>query len=284
MSDGTGITWASSTWNPTSGCTPISEGCRNCYAEKMAKRLQAMGAKGYERGFEVTLHPERLGEPLHWREPRVVFVVSMGDLFHEDVPLEFIAKVFAVMQLAQHHTFLVLTKRPERMAEFYRWLNSDDGSRAWLKAVVGVPAGPYEGWSCAWPFRNIWLGVTAENQLRANKRIPILTQIPAAHRFVSIEPILGPVDLTKATGCNGWDGGGDFPHDPRCCIQWVIAGGESGPGYRPMDLAWVRGLRDQCRAAGVPLHFKQASGVRPAKLPLLDGVVYDAAPPFGDRA
>lgn len=250
MSDRTGITWSDSTWNPVTGCTPISEGCARCYAEKMAKRLQAMGAKGYEHGFEVALHEDRLDEPSHWRKPRRIFVCSMSDLFHAGVPGDFINRVWSAAYNAPRHTYLFLTKRPERL-------------RDWTQRKAAATQWPIED---IWPDW-MWLGVTAENQARADERIPILLDTPAAHRWVSLEPLLGPVDLKPGLAD----------------LDWVVAGGESGPGYRPMNLDWVRDLRDQCKAAGVPFHFKQAAGVRPAKLPPLDGVVYDAVPPFGER-
>lgn len=241
MADRTGISWATTTWNPVTGCRPISEGCQHCYAQTMAKRLQAMGAKGYEDGFRVTLHCERLDQPLRWRKPRRIFVCSMGDLFHGAVPAEFVAKVFAVMKLAQHHTFLVLTKRPELMVMRSRFI---------------------PGWPSDYP--HVWLGVTAENQRRADERIPLLLDTPDAHSFVSLEPLLGPVDLSP------W----------LCRLEWVIVGGESGPGYRPMHIDWVRDIRDQCYERA-PFHFKQFSGVRSVKLPELDGRVWDAVPPLG---
>lgn len=214
----------------------------------MAHRLQAMGQKRYKDGFAVRCHPEALDEPLKWKKPHRIFVCSMADLFHNDVPFEFIVKVFCVMQLAQYHTFLVLTKRPDRMMQFYQWLNSE-GKSAWLNAVVTIGLGEkYKtSWSTAWPFGNIWLGVTAENQEQADKRIPILLQIPAAKRFVSVEPMLGAVDILKDPRWF-WAGSG---------LDWVICGGESGPGARPMHPNWVRILRDQCQAAGVPFLFKQ---------------------------
>lgn len=251
MSDNTGITWADSTYNPVTGCSPISEGCQHCFARTMAKRLQAMGSPGYEYGFEVTLHPERLDEPAHWRKPRRVFCVSMGDLFHEEVPGEFINRVWMSAFNAPRHTYLFLTKRPARLLE-------------WTRRKAAATQWPIED---IWPDW-MWLGVTAENQARADERIPILLDTPAAHRWISMEPLLGPVDLR--------------PWLSR--LGWVVVGGESGPGYRPMNLDWVRDLRDQCAAARVPFHFKQFDGVRPAKLPELDGVVHDAVPPFGERA
>ena len=202
------------TWNPVTGCTPISEGCQNCYAKRMSKRLAGRcGYPAYDP-FQVTLHPDRLDEPLKWKKPRRVFVCSMGDFFHQDVPFEFIAQVWQTMNNAQQHIFMVLTKHPERMAKFISRL----------------------GWDI---HDNVWLGVTAENQKRADERIPILLQIPAVVRFVSVEPMLEPVNLAN---CGK--------------IDWVICGGETGPGARPMHPDWVRNLRDQCQNAGVPFFFK----------------------------
>ena len=179
----TRIEWTEHTWNPMSGCTKISDGCKNCYAEKMANRLKAMGVKGYENGFAVTLHPEKLREPLERKKPTMYFV-SMGDLFHEDVPFEFIYKIWVVMINSSQHTFQVLTKRPDRMFEFIR-------AYAPVRAMTG------ETYGADFLPKNIWLGVTAENQEQADKRIPILLDTPAAIRFVSVEPMLSHIDLTK---------------------------------------------------------------------------------------
>jgi protein gp37 len=211
------IEWTEKTWNPITGCTKISEGCKHCYAERMSKRLA--GRCGYDKDepFKVTYHPDKLDEPLRWRKPSKIFVCSMGDLFHEGVDDGFLCRIFDVMAVAEHHTFLILTKRPNRMREFF------------ARCVHGN-------------FQNIWLGVTAENQQRADERIPILLQIPAAKRFVSVEPMLGPIELRLVGG----------PGD----LDWVICGGETGPGARPMHPDWVRSLRDQCVRAGTPFFFK----------------------------
>lgn len=240
----TKIEWATKTWNPITGCTKISVGCQNCYAERMSKRLA--GRYGYDKDnpFKVTLHPDRLGEPLKWRKPQMVFVCSMGDLFHKDVDRGFLCRMFDVMIVAEQHTFLILTKRPGHMKSFV-------GS-----CVHGVPS-------------NIWLGVTAENQETANKRIPILLQIPAAKRFVSVEPMLGPVNLYNLTlspethpglfTVKPPDGGwrtSALGNALASNVDWVICGGETGPGARPMHPEWARSLRDQCVNAGVPFFFK----------------------------
>jgi len=212
------------TWNPVTGCTKISEGCAHCYAERMSKRLAGRFGYPEDEPFRVTLHPERLMEPRKWRKPRTVFVCSMGDLFHDAVPGTFIHRVWMQMALCRDHTFLVLTKRHERMAELVPTLNSYEN---------GTPG-------------NIWLGVTVESQ-KHEDRISALLQCPAAIHFISAEPLLGPVDfspwLAKQEGA----------------IHFLIVGGESGPGARPADPDWFRSVRDQCKAAGVPFFMKQMS-------------------------
>lgn len=233
---GTKIEWCEETWNPVTGCTKVSEGCRNCYAERMAKRLA--GRFGYpERPdhFKVTLHFDRLAQPLRWDKPRKIFVCSMGDLFHEEVPDDHILRVFRIMGRAnvERHKFLLLTKRPERMKE---WI---------IEYVVDRDGNPD-------PFHNIWLGVSAEDQETADSRIPVLLRTPAAKRFVSCEPLLGEIDLDR-----GNYGSTGFWIDQ---LDWVIAGGESGPGARPPDPDWFRSLRDQCNTAGKPFFFKQWGG------------------------
>lgn len=249
----TKIEWATETWNPVTGCTPISEGCRNCYAERMSKRLA--GRCGYPEGepFRVTLHPDKLEQPLRWKKPRMIFVCSMGDLFHEDVPEIEIIRVFAVMADAQQHTYLVLTKRPERMKEVLT--SPSIANDVWLMTNTGISED-----KPIWPLPNVWLGVTAENQARADERIPILLQIPAAVRFVSVEPMLGPVDLSLSDGVDlsmsvgtGLKPGKSYLINS---LDWVICGGQTGPGARPMHPDWVRSLRDQCKEAGVPFFFK----------------------------
>ncbi len=266
----TKIEWATETWNPVTGCTPVSEACQNCYAKRMANRLRGRFGYPEDEPFRVTLHPEKLGEPLRWKKPRRVFVCSMGDLFHEDVPDKIIYKIFEIMANAQWihgHTFMVLTKRPQRMKYIIDAISRDISNQ--------------KGMKFSFPLKNIWLGVTAENQKRADERIPILLQIPAAVRFISIEPMLGPVDLTciiidPAHGIEFFGGtvtysisanvlrgkqflnglGGVITKDYKR-IDWVICGGETGPKARPMHPEWVRSLRDQCQAAGTPFFFKQ---------------------------
>lgn len=253
----TKIEWATHTWNPITGCTPVSEGCQNCYAARMSKRLA--GRYGYpeDNPFRVTFHPERLEEPLHWRKPRMVFVCSMGDLFHEDVPFDFICKVWNVMRYARNHTFMLLTKHPKRMLEWFQAVQewSEYGQGSYMIFGGGKPKsyggdGIIVGKAKRWPLPNVWLGVTAENQQRADERIPILLQIPAAKRFVSVEPMLGPIDLIQSAGIEITDVG------TFGLIDWCIVGGETGPGARPMHPDWARSLRDQCQEAWVPFFFK----------------------------
>lgn len=249
----TKIEWTNETWNVVTGCSKISPGCAHCYADRMSKRLA--GRCRYPaapHNFDVTLHPDRLEEPLRWKKPRRVFVVSMGDLFHDDVPDEFIDRVFTVMgRKCPNHTFQVLTKRPERMLEWHK---------RYCDAMMRGENSPYP---------NVWLGVTAENQEQADKRIPVLLQTPAAVRFVSVEPMLGPVDLSEWLGITHDEYYGKWTVDERGCISgkwwpdWVICGGETGPGARPMHPDWARSLRDQCQAAGVAYFFKQWGEYKP---------------------
>jgi protein gp37 len=228
------IEWTDATWNSVTGCTKISPGCKNCYADRMARRLQAMGQPRYRNGFAVTLQPDVLEEPLGWRKPRLIFVNSMSDLFHESVPLSYIRRVFRVMERAHWHTFQVLTKRHERLAE-----------------VAG---------ELQWP-ANVWMGVSVENQdyvVRASS----LRKVPAAVRFLSVEPLVGPISFLPLRG-----------------IHWVIVGGESGPRARAIQAPWVRAIRDRCRAKGVPFFFKQWGGVHKAQTGrVLDGRTWDEMP------
>jgi protein gp37 len=262
-------------WNPVTGCTKVSPGCINCYAEVIDHRFDhdkvgrlpwAFPASRGGRG--VTLHPERLEQPLHWRKPRRVFVNSMSDLFHEDVPEWFIAKVFATMAQTPWHTFQVLTKRPERMKKML-------GTSVVFMYHLdhGVKAG--QRISFRWPLPNVWLGVSVENQFWADRRIPLLLQTPAAVHFLSCEPLLGPVDLIIDTevGPLSYLQSYNLMDDkwtPK--LDWIICGGESGPKARAMHLDWARSIRDQCQASGVPFFYKQAiiEGKR-VSLPELDG-------------
>ena len=217
----TKIEWTEKSWNPVTGCTKISPGCQNCYAERMSKRLRGRCGYDAENPFKVTLHPNRLEEPLRCSKPSTIFVCSMGDLFHPEVPFAYIERVFNIMLHAPQHTFLVLTKRP-RTAKMFLDPN--------LRSDVFKH----------WPLPNVWLGVTAENRPMWYERVPILKQIEAAKRFVSCEPDLGPLGEVDLIG-----------------LDWIICGGETGPNARPMHPDWARSLRDQCQEAGVPFFFKQ---------------------------
>lgn len=255
----TKIEWTEETWNPIIGCSKVSLGCDHCYAERMANRLAHIKATAPHYGIAVkdgrwtgkTLigAESALEKPLHWKKPRTIFVCSMGDLFHESVPYEWVNEVWGIMERCTQHTFQVLTKRPEMLVDYL--------SNALIYNHGILP--------------NVWLGVTAENQEQADKRIPILLQIPAAKRFVSIEPMLGPVDLSQInisidrtithnvlTGIPyDWDYGEEIPENRIDGLDWVICGGESGPRARPMHPGWAISLRDQCVEAGVPFFFKQ---------------------------
>lgn len=253
MGDTTAIEWTQSTWNPVTGCTKVSPGCDHCYAERVTERWYGKGS------FEqVQLHPDRLDKPLHWRKPRKVFVNSMSDLFHDAVPDEFIADVWHVMAQTPQHTYQVLTKRHARM-------------RAWVAAWCSHP-----NWRM--PLPNVWLGVSVEDQKWAGIRIPALLNTPAAVRFLSCEPLLGPIDLYGTT-IAPLQRLYDEPNGQTGRIDWVIVGGESGPGARPMDAAWAREIRDQCVNARVPFLFKQWGGRTPkAGGRLLDGRTWDEYP------
>ena len=234
MGDKTGIEWTDATWNPVTGCTAVSAGCDHCYAETLALRLQKMGVAKYRNGFDVTLHPGALDQPLRWREPRRIFVNSMSDLFHAHVPKDFVAQIWDVMARCPQHFFQVLTKRPERMA---RW-------------TVEHPPSP-----------NVWLGTSVEDA-RVVHRIDRLRECRAHVRFLSLEPLIGPLQDLDLDG-----------------IHWVIVGGESGHHHRPIDPGWVRDLRDQCHAAHVAFFFKQWGGITPkAGGRILDGRTWDEQP------
>lgn len=234
MSEISAIEWTDSTWNPVRGCTKVSPGCKHCYALTFAERWRGVPGHPYEQGFDLRLVPEKLEEPLRWKTPRRIFVNSMSDLFHDEVPLPYIRRVFAVMQKTPWHTFQVLTKRAERLAEL-------------------APRLP-------WPV-NVWQGVSIETA-RYLPRIDSLRRVPAAVRFLSLEPLLGPLPAIPFDG-----------------ISWVIVGGESGRGHRPIDPDWVREIRDQCLDAGVPFFFKQWGGKTPkAGGRLLDGDEWNQMP------
>jgi protein gp37 len=234
MANRSAIEWTESTWNPITGCNKVSPGCKHCYAERMALRLQAMGQPNYANGFKLTMHDHALEIPLHWKTPQTIFVNSMSDLFHKDVPLEFIQRVFAVMHQANWHRFQVLTKRSERLLEL----------------------APQLTWTS-----NIWMGVSVENA-DYTYRIDHLRQTGAQIKFLSLEPLLGALSNINLEG-----------------IDWVIAGGESGPGARPMNPSWVTEIRDQCLAAEVPFFFKQWGGTNKKRNGrLLEGRTWDEMP------
>lgn len=253
MSAPTSIEWTDFSWNPVSGCTKVSRGCDHCYAETIANRFA--GSTAYPDGFNVTLKPDRLTDPLRkqsWRGNRV-FVNSMSDLFHKDVPDEYIAKVFAVMALTPEITYQVLTKRHGRM----RALLSND---RWLVLVMDAADAlglASDRIHARWPLPNVWIGVSVEDQAAADLRIPALRDTLAAVRFLSCEPLLGPVCLDLMHSTDGHAPGSSAPSEADERIDWIIVGGESGPGARPMHPDWARSLRDQCAAAGVPFFFKQ---------------------------
>ena len=257
MSDKTGIAWTNATWNPVTGCTKVSQGCKHCYAEREWVRLSAnpKATTYYGRDFtDVACHAERLDQPLRWTKPRMIFVNSMSDLFHESVPDDFIDQVFAVMALAEKHIFQVLTKRPERMLAYLTSKNRMDiiGEKA-MPTVSKNDFGLLE-----WPIKNVWLGVSVEDQKTADERVPLLLQTPAAVRWVSAEPLLGPIDLEEVpVGMFGplrpyGGSGSDTPG-----LEWVVVGGESGPKARPMHPDWAEDLQSQCEEAGIPFFFKQ---------------------------
>lgn len=240
MSDHSAIEWTDATWNPVRGCTKISPGCAHCYAEVFAERFRGVPGHPYEQGFDLRLVPEKLTEPLRWNRPKMVFVNSMSDLFHEDVPLAYIERVVKIMQAAHWHTYQVLTKRSERMRHL---LNNE------LRWAAQLP--------------HVWWGVSVENRRDGLPRIADLQRAPAAVRFLSVEPLLEDLGVLDLNG-----------------IHWMIAGGESGHGARPINVAWVRSLRDLCAAAGIAFFFKQWGGVRKGKTGrALDGRTHDDTPP-----
>lgn len=284
MADRTNIGWTDATWNPITGCSKVSTGCANCYAAALAPRLAAMGAKGYtdqpwtasNAEQNVQTHADRLEIPLKPKSPRKFFVNSTSDLFHDKIPASFIARIFAVMMAAEHHTFQVLTKRPERMAAL---LNDRNFSLRMLPIAYHELTGDCpDTHAKQWPLPNLWLGVSVEDQRAADERIPHLLDTPAALRFLSCEPLLGPVDLTNVPlrGDTAMIPTGNCliaDLDGNWFIGWVIAGGESGPNHRHMKPGWARSLRDQARAAGIPFFFKQKSARWPESDIHLDGEV-----------
>lgn len=278
MSTNSKIEWTDATLNVVTGCEKVTPGCDNCYAETFAERWRGTPGHHFENGFDVTLRPERLTLPLRWKKPRRVFVNSMSDLFHKDVPDEFIARTFAVMARTPQHTYQILTKRHGRMRSLIG--GEIDGGQTLLEAADEETARVL--YDARWPLPNVWLGVSVEDQQRADLRIPTLLDTAAAVRFLSCEPLLGEVDLTRwlrpVPGCGHIDPddgtcGHPEAHSPEChrwadCPlvslygewhgpDWVIVGGESGPGARPMDLKWAESLVHQCQVADVPVFVKQ---------------------------
>lgn len=239
MSHNTGIEWTETTWNPVTGCTKISPGCKNCYAERMSLRLRAMGQPNYCNGFDLTLHEQMLCKPLSWKKPQMIFVNSMSDLFHRDVPIQFIERTFDTMRKASWHTFQVLTKRSDRLKK--------------IDKIIEIPD-------------NAWMGVSIESD-KYLYRIDDLRKIHCKTKFLSLEPLLGPLNGLNLKG-----------------IQWVIVGGESGPGARPMKEEWVLDIRDICLKAEVPFFFKQWGGVNKKRAGrLLEGRIWDEMPPIASR-
>lgn len=272
MADKSRIAWTDASWGVTTGCEKTSPGCKFCYAEREWARLVHLPIYAGREFTDLACHPDRLDQPIRWRRPRMIFVDSMSDLFHKDVPDDFIDHVFAAMALAPQHTFQVLTKRADRMrdylsAEHRAAYVEGRAKRMARERNTPIPAGK----GLVWPLPHVWIGVSVENQACANERIPRLLETPAAIRWISAEPLLGPIDLEEA--CNigeervcaeKWDEMAD-PH--RCLramregstslLDWVVVGGESGFKARPMHLDWARSLRDQCETANVPFFFKQ---------------------------
>lgn len=269
----TKIEWADAVWNPTRGCTKIGPGCKSCYAETFAERFRGVTGHPYELGFDPRTVPEKLAEPLAWRKPRRIFVDSMSDLFHEDFPFEYIAACFGVMAACPKHTFLVLTKRPARALEFFRYI-AERGkaysrrgeveecfrrARQECDGAAIEASAAYEPAEIDWPLPNVWMGASVSTQADLDKNAPILLQIPAAVRFLSVEPMLGPVNIEPFLQYP------PFHEDYKCTlgvtefrgIEWVIVGGESGPGARPCDVAWIRSIVQQCREAGTACFVKQ---------------------------
>lgn len=292
--DGSKIEWTDATWNPLRGCSRVSEGCRNCYAEAVAARFSEPGlpyhglaeywfsdaTKGGDGKFrprwtgKVRFVEERLADPLRWKRPRRIFVNSMSDLFHESVPNDVIEAIFGVMAAAQQHTFQVLTKRPARMLNWFQGLaeNAFEYSRppadtCVIAAGVSMRRDEFLCPAVPWPLPNVWIGVSVEDQKTADERIPLLLETPAAVRWISAEPMLGKIDLAKAGGV--WSdmsgrivrGGSTYGRQ----LDWAVVGGESGPQARSFHLDWARALLEDCRAAGIPVFMKQI-GARPCGL------------------
>lgn len=329
MADKSAIEWTDATWNPVRGCRRVSRGCENCYAERLAATRLSGPGRPYEGLAEMTpagprwtgvvrLVPELLDQPLRWRRPRRVFVNSMSDMFHEGLTDEQIDQVFAVMAACPQHTFQILTKRPERMLQYARRVAASVPHDAVNAAVFDLANAAHGGFA-SWPLPNVWLGTSVEDQATADERIPHLLETPAAVRFVSAEPLLGPVNLgpwidrcRASRHVNGWTHGWRFDGDDPYVVctwcgerrdnltgravgtrrtapglDWVIVGGESGPGARPMHPGWARSLRDQCQVAGTAFFFKQWGGWAPVNqvpMPLEHAGRLSAVRPDGTQA
>lgn len=307
-----GIGWTDETWNPIRGCRRVSPGCENCYAERMAGRfcgesqpyegLVRLHAHDMQTGEmrwngKVRMVPEHLDDPLHWRRPRRVFVNSMSDLFHEGLSNEDIAAVFGVMAVSPKHTFQVLTKRAERMRDWFRWVSGGfkGPTTTCIENMERIAGDNDLRIMPAWPLPNVWIGVSVENQKYADKRIPLLLETPAAVRFVSYEPALGPADfgrwLRGRADCKTCGSGVKFDEDGCCAhcgadaelhcgLDWVIFGAESGPSARPCDPDWARSVRDQCQASGTAFFLKQFADAHGKKIPHpeLDGRTWQEYP------
>lgn len=293
MSQQTTIEWTDATWNPIRGCSRVSEGCRNCYAEKVATRFSGAGqpyegliAKGGQWSGQIKLLPEKLGEPLRWNKPRRVFVNSMSDLFHESTPDDFIDQIFAAMAVCPQHTFQILTKRPQRML---RYLTQKIPSKGWPSGTIRklprewfvggcikghpmhqIAANKSVSWldraaqigvhmqhGSGWPLSNVWLGVSVEDQATADERIPLLLQTPAAIRWISAEPLLDQIDIKSHLPPEDNDEVRLLNGHCVDPLDWVVVGGESGPGARPFEISWARGIVEQCQSAGTPVFVKQ---------------------------
>jgi protein gp37 len=267
VSDDSKIEWTDATWNCVTGCTKVSPGCDHCYAETFAERWRGIPGHHFENGFDITLRPERLEQPRHWKRPRRIFVNSMSDVFHEAVPDDFILQMFAIMAVTPHHQYQVLTKRHARMRSLLnRPQFADD-----LWALVWQLDGGLAWRRCYWPLRNVWLGISAEDQHWADIRIPALLQTPAAMRFISAEPLLGPVGLRPGEWIPPIGGGPRVSlaqpwETPGPSLDWVIVGGESGPGARRMTEGWARFLVEQCQDTGTAIFVKQLGSVLGRKL------------------
>ncbi len=281
MGASTDIGWTNSTWNIVSGCDEVSLGCDRCYAKTFTERWRGTSGHYFENGFDVTLRPLRMGLPFRWRKPRRIFVTSLGDLFHDKVPDDFVVDVFAVITLTPQHAYQLLTKRHARMRSLLSrpefWYRVGRQARHFGYEYDNAANFFADGrniydtsvWDELRYLPNVHLGVSAEDQHWADIRIPALMETPAAVRFISAEPLIGPLNIAEyltAGGCHTFPDGEAFPSiclSPSCgtCINWLIAGGESDSGARPMDLGWVRNIRDQCADAGVPLFVKQMGSV-----------------------